>query len=638
MKIFTEKKQNILNGINVIAFLAFLGFAYSAYLAIYFAHQPPLDVHSFRQTQTALSAYWFAHDGFSLAYATPVAGAPWSIPFEFPLYQFIVAAMSSMLGVSLDSTGRLVSFAFLVFCLAPVRSITKKLQFNDSVFYIFVGLVFSSPVYVYWGRSFMIETAALFFSIAAIKFFVDALIDGFGKKNIVLFVVFISISVLQKSTTALPVLAILSLVYLFSEVRKWCITREMAWQKVAGVAMLCFAIPLAVGVLWVYFTDQVKLQNSLGQHLTASATTRWNWGTLQQRISSGLFIDVLWVRIIATNLGGILGLFLIALPFLYGNSMRNKFSAFVSVALGIVPLFLFTNLHIVHDYYQSANIIFLIYAISISLGAVVLPTVGFPTVVAALLLVSASNYFALSAGYMPQIKKVFTKDSRDVALGEVLKRELPVNAQFVAFGNDWSSTFAYMAQRKSFTVPNWFKEFDAVKNNPERFVDKDRLGAIVSCSGQSLNASEIFKLSSARSWKVGETHGCLIATPQKSFNANRNSTVICQGGIDRAEVEKRDGFSMISVTGWTDLFVSKSDLPRNVFIVISGNDGSKRYIEALRVPRLDVNKKLGISGEEDAGFSLLTPATLPAGEYHVNVAQSAGDRLEICQFNKKLEI
>jgi hypothetical protein len=42
--------------------------SYSTFLAFYYAHQPPLDVHAFRQSQTALTAYWIIQDGFKLAY------------------------------------------------------------------------------------------------------------------------------------------------------------------------------------------------------------------------------------------------------------------------------------------------------------------------------------------------------------------------------------------------------------------------------------------------------------------------------------------------------------------------------------------------------------------------------------------
>jgi hypothetical protein len=45
-----------------------------------------------------------AKQWFSLSYDTPVLGYPWSIPFEIPLYQWIVACVSR-LGLSIDVAG-----------------------------------------------------------------------------------------------------------------------------------------------------------------------------------------------------------------------------------------------------------------------------------------------------------------------------------------------------------------------------------------------------------------------------------------------------------------------------------------------------------------------------------------------------
>jgi hypothetical protein len=112
-------------------------------------------------------------NGFDFAYETPVAGMPWSIPFEFPIYQYLVALASQLTGFSLDATGRVTSFVFLALCLIPVRSITKNLNLPTSTFYIFSALLFSSPLYLYWGRTFMIETVAIFLSVTAVKYFLD---------------------------------------------------------------------------------------------------------------------------------------------------------------------------------------------------------------------------------------------------------------------------------------------------------------------------------------------------------------------------------------------------------------------------------------------------------------------------------
>src|SRR5215470_15813086 len=67
------------------------------------------DAHPFRQTQTAVSVYWMLQGGPLLAYHTPVLGYPWAIPFEFPLYQWLVAGLVALSGASIEVAGRGVS-------------------------------------------------------------------------------------------------------------------------------------------------------------------------------------------------------------------------------------------------------------------------------------------------------------------------------------------------------------------------------------------------------------------------------------------------------------------------------------------------------------------------------------------------
>jgi hypothetical protein len=78
-----------------------------------------LDMHGFRQTQTAISTYFVLQGGAWLAYETPVLGAPWSIPFEFPLYQWITAVWVKISGIPLDQAGRSVSVVFYYLTLWP---------------------------------------------------------------------------------------------------------------------------------------------------------------------------------------------------------------------------------------------------------------------------------------------------------------------------------------------------------------------------------------------------------------------------------------------------------------------------------------------------------------------------------------
>src|ERR1700733_12178228 len=100
-------------------------------------NDPLLGMHSFRQTQTAITAYWILRGSPWFAYHTPVLGAPWSIPYEFPMYQLVVAAVVKLTGLQLDPAGRLVSYLFLLATIWPTRSIMRSYGLKDDAPLVF---------------------------------------------------------------------------------------------------------------------------------------------------------------------------------------------------------------------------------------------------------------------------------------------------------------------------------------------------------------------------------------------------------------------------------------------------------------------------------------------------------------------
>lgn len=501
--------------------LACLG--YALHIAIGYADQPPLDLHRFRQTQTALTAYWLGHNGFALAYETPVAGPPWSIPFEFPLYQYLVALVAQTDLLSLDAAGRLVSFAFLLLCLLPAGAITRDLRLSRTTFYLFAALLLSSPLYLYWGRAFMIETTALFLAIAGIKYFIELLQERRPRLSAALLVLFISLAILQKATTGLPVLAVLACVYLVFWLKQW---RADAWKfplESALRAVLLFGLPLAVGIAWTLYTDHVKSQNDLGVQLTSQALSEWNWGDLGQRWSAPLYTEVIWQRMLLRNLGGALGLAVLAAALVARAPRPAAPIILVSIALGLLPLLLFTDLHLVHTYYQTGCLVFLIYGVAVALGQDLYPGRMWRYVAVALVVVLVgSNHYWFTREQLPIVKMDFNATNcRDCAVGEFLRNQIPGDRYFVAFGNDWSSALAYLSQRKSFTVPPFYRRYDLIARHPERFFDEDRLGAVVVCpSPVSPKPADLVRWSSSgRNWQLVAIAGCLVAVPASGLSA-----------------------------------------------------------------------------------------------------------------------
>jgi hypothetical protein len=99
--------------------------------------KPILDLYYFRQTQTALTAYWLWRGGPWLAYETPVLGFPWSVPIEFPLYQGLVASLRAI-GIPIEIGGRLISFRFYLASLWPLW-----LLFRSDFFFVLLFISYS---------------------------------------------------------------------------------------------------------------------------------------------------------------------------------------------------------------------------------------------------------------------------------------------------------------------------------------------------------------------------------------------------------------------------------------------------------------------------------------------------------------
>lgn len=625
---------------TLLGVIALIAFSYALFIAVHYANQPLLEQYGFRQTQTALTSLWFVKDGFKLAYETPVTGAPWSIPFEFPIYQYLVALAFKTFGFGMDATGRIISFIFLTGCLFPARSICRQLSLPKGAFFIFSGLLFSSPVYIEWGRSFMMETAAVFFAVAAIKYFVDFLMLA-KKTDALLFIFFIVLSILQKATTGLPVLAVMALLFLFHEMRKTGGFAKALTASNTLLAFLMFALPIVVGAAWAFYTDRVKLNNEFGAYITSSALSQWNWGTMSQRFSERLYMDVIWKRMLVHNLGGFLGLALI-IGALYSNKHdRIKLIIGTALLLGLLPLYIFTNLHLIHLYYQSANAIFLIFALAVALASLFDSNRSPAILVGLFLALVASNYFAFARSYYSDITaNISSSNNQELGVASALKNNINPNEAFVAFGSDWSSALSYYSERKSFTVPNWFKNYNNVLARPQSYLGGMPLGAVVVCPlAPRPNGRDLLDFSyDNKKFKLADAAGCYIALPEHTVDLNKRQTVAnCEGDVDVVMKVEKIPQSLL-VSGWTTVSGVENKLPESVFVTLTDSMGSTRYYDTVKISRPDVRDFFHRANLGPAGFSRIIDVKSLAGEYSVGFARAVEDRLEQCQFKTDIKL
>lgn len=410
---------------------------------------PILDMHGFRQTQTAISAYWMLQEGTILPYQTPVFGHPWLIPYEFPLYQMLAAGLSA-LGVPLDYSGRLVSYAFFLLLLVPVRFGLKAFRLSDALFYIFASLYVSSPAYLFWGRAFLIETTALFFCLAG----AILLILRAKQRNRFLLLAAtgcLTLGALVKATTypqcILFALGLAGLVLIEDKTLPPG-RRLKTFALLFGAALL----PVFVTFLWVRYCDSLKLASPMGAVQTSEGLTGW------YSMDLGLLLrqaNLLPVRILQ-ELPGKSWVVYLCLPLSLLAGARTFLMVCFLLLCFFFPMLLFSRVHVIHNYYQISNGIFLIFAVAVSIHALAKVRLRalIPLVLLACIIVNYNFFFNY-------FYKIFLNTAGQGNNHEILKIASALKANtdphgiVFIFGRDWNPEIPYYSQRKSVMLPHW---------------------------------------------------------------------------------------------------------------------------------------------------------------------------------------
>jgi len=292
--------------------------------------------------------------------------------------------------------------------------------------------------------------------------------------------------------------------------------------------MLAFGLPILIALLWTHHTDVVKQANALGAHLTSSALRDWNFGDPSQRISAPLYAEVFLRRMLLANAGGLLGLALLLGSLLLPGDRLTRLLVIVLLALFATPILIFSNLHIVHDYYQSGCALFLIAALTIGV-AIWLPRYIPGTYVVPLLtaLLVASNLHYFRSDYYLSVKREFSPEQeRALAVGQTIRSHTAQGEAILVFGNSWNSNVAYYAERKSFTVPETFQDYDEVWQNPGKYLGSTPLGAIVVCPTPKGPDAE--RLAEKNGWDKVKAADCvvLLSPPRVSRSIHNESNAI----------------------------------------------------------------------------------------------------------------
>jgi hypothetical protein len=505
---------NATTGSNAFRNMAWVAFSVALLLNIYVFvrswDQSLLEMHGFRQTQTALTVYWLLQGGPWLAYETPVLGAPWAIPIEFPVYQWLVSLISHCSGADIERVGRAVSYTLFLSTLAPVRVILRETGQTEQTFPVAAALLLLAPIHLFWGRTFTIEAAALFFSLSFVALHLRWLKHG-KLGSAIACLAFALLGALTKVTTFAPYVLLAGA---FSMLTAQQALRPHGWSVLTRrLIVSAFIGFVALGALigWTGYADSLKALSPLGEHLTSGRLSGWNFGTLDQRFSEALWATVIGQRAIPEAVGSLTLFSAIA----GAAVILGKKAAFVAasfVAAWVSAFLIFTNLHVVHNYYQFANAALLV----VGVGIVVAELGRHRPLLASgiLLLTLVLQWDAFGRVYRPALEADFS-NSRTEKVAEVVRTQTPIDTAILVFGYDWSGEISYYARRRSLTVPRWapIEKVRQIMAEPASFLGSLPLSAIVYCPSTTPTAQREAVELAVPSLPVGQSQkvaGCDI--------------------------------------------------------------------------------------------------------------------------------
>ena len=494
----------------------FIGLVASSLALVVGFQQGILDLHDFRQAQTALTTYWMTKGGDWLAYETPVVGYPWTIPFEFPVFQW-VSALVSLSGLSIIEASRLVSWTFFIVFIGFTASTLKRLELSNIVILTFTTLTLCSPIYLFWSRTVMIESTALMFG----AIFLFGLIGYWKKPNVldaILLFIGLILCCLVKVTTVVSFAAfaaIISLWFLYQAHQAGKSLINLA--VLASVPAAAALIALGLFLVWLDFTDTLKSRNPFGEALTASGISIHTIGTLDQRLDPAAWLEVFFGRTVRDTVGSPLLVVLAGWAILKTRYM--VWPAIIAMSLYILPFLVFTNLHLVHNYYQYANAFFLILFMSIGLlAASQLNLKMFETWSEKrkqVTLLMALVTFQLGTFCTGFLQTMIKDQSAQPAykIGTYLNKAVKPDEVAFSFGNSWSSAHSFMSQRRVITLPEGAAHIALATKDMAVWTGGAPISAVVDCEKNKTSQMLPFIKRITKGMKSELVGTCLVYTP-----------------------------------------------------------------------------------------------------------------------------
>jgi len=473
-----------LNPYNTMAAAAFaVALFHFTFCLLWALGQPILDLWGFRPAQTAISVPFIMSGRGLFASIVPIFGEPWRLPQEFPFYQWCVALFALVTRIPADASGRIVSGLFAIGTLWPVYLLAKEFVPTSARRPTFMlgSLWLFSPIVVFWGRSFLIETTAVFLSATWLAFYVRFLGRSRWQDYIPCLIFGILGGVVK--IPAFAAFAVAGFLYTCWWGRRKQLAAVWPTFALAGVSVLAVA---AAFLGWSRLVDHYMASNPLAALLRfASMPTRYI-GNLNDRWSADLWSFALQSRDLPDGLGAawLAVICLSVLLAIWGKT----FWAVIGLLVSFLSTYLFFPLlHIDNPYYLVEGVLLLLAAVIVAAESLVERR----AIPEALL---GWGLFALAFGgeiwttyngtYGPHLFADLHNHPYYKAARVVAAKTTP-SSVVVVFGTGWGADIPFYATRRGIVLANFFPPpliNQVLLEDPGRWLSGRKVGAIVDCT------------------------------------------------------------------------------------------------------------------------------------------------------------
>lgn len=432
--------------------------------------------HEFRQTHTAIIArYIDRENNFGPVYTVPLYGKPWVSPMEYPIYEWAVVLLSRATGWPHHVSARAVSLACFYLLLPAAWMLLGQLGLNRSQRFVPLTMIVSCPVYIFYSRSFLMESMTLMGGMWFVALFVQtmrrrragwAVLCGLAG----------ALSGLIKSTTFF-VWLVPAAAY-----GAWCLWSD--WRARRGAPAIGRTLGWGLGTAfgpcaavwwWVKFSDAIKEAHPSAYIFASKHLTTGNFGIADW---AGRFSAATWRTLFERWSEAIVPpwvvLPVVALGLAFAPGWRRRILGVF--ALFLAPQLLFPYAYAYQEYYFYACAVFLLAGFGfVALGV---SRTRWPAVLRAVVVLVLPG--ALLANYVQVYHRLQNIPSPGgTGLAGALRAFTAPDSVLIVVGDDWSPIIPYYSDRKALMVRSGLERDSAYLERAFNDLAGEKIGALV---------------------------------------------------------------------------------------------------------------------------------------------------------------